>query len=59
MPKTDWYQIRFPITFSQNKKGGMDSVEFEKYVLRSIVPLYSHAQDKKGHWVKDNLGLVR
>jgi hypothetical protein len=33
----------FPITFGQYKKGGMDSVEFEKYVLGSIVPLYPHA----------------
>jgi hypothetical protein len=51
----------FPITFGRNKKGGMDSVEFEKYVLGSIVPLYPHARDKKGHRVllKVDLGPGR
>ena len=29
----------------------MDSEEFEKYVLGSIVPLYPTAQDKPGHCV--------
>jgi hypothetical protein len=41
----------FPVTFGQNKKGGMDSTEFEKYVLGSIVPLYPTAHDKLGHCV--------
>ncbi len=30
----------FPVTFGQNEKGAMDSKEFEKYLLGSIVPLY-------------------
>jgi hypothetical protein len=33
----------FSITFGQNEKGGMDSKEFEEYVLGSIVPLYPTA----------------
>ncbi len=41
----------FPITFGQNEKGGMDSKEFEKYVLGSVVPLYPIARDKPGHRV--------
>jgi hypothetical protein len=40
----------FPITFGQNKKGGMDSKEFKKYVPKSIVPLKT-ARDKPGHCV--------
>ena len=41
----------WPVTFGQNEKGGMDDVEFEKYLMNSIVPLYPHAKDKKGHRV--------
>jgi hypothetical protein len=37
----------FPVMFGQNKKGGMDSEEFKKYVLGSIVQLYP-IQDKTG-----------
>ncbi len=33
----------FLITFGQIKKGGMDSKEFKKYALESIVPLYPTA----------------
>ncbi len=38
----------FPVTFGKNLKAGTDSKEFEKYVLRSIVPLYPTAHDKPG-----------
>ena len=41
----------WPVTFGQNEKGGMDDVEFEKYLMNAIVPLYPHAKDKKGHRV--------
>jgi hypothetical protein len=37
--------------FGQNEKGGMDSEEFEKHVLGSIVPLYPTERDKPGHRV--------
>ncbi len=37
--------------FGQNEKGRINSDEFEKYVLESIVPLYPTAQDKPGHCV--------
>ncbi len=33
----------FPVTFRANEKGGMDSDEFEKYVLGSIKPLFANA----------------
>ncbi len=39
------------MSFGQNKKGGMDNVEFEKYMLNSIVPLFPNARDKAGHRV--------
>ena len=29
----------------------MDDDEFEKYLMNSIVPLFPHAKDKKGHRV--------
>ena len=41
----------WPVTFGQNEKGGMDDIEFEKYLMNSIVPLFPHAKDKKGHRV--------
>jgi hypothetical protein len=41
----------FPVTFGQNEKGGMDSNEFKKYVLGSIIPLYPTARDKPGYRV--------
>jgi hypothetical protein len=41
----------FPVMFGQNKKGGMDSKEFKKCVLGSIVLLYPKARDKPGHLV--------
>ena len=34
--------------FGANEKGGMDSEEFEKYVMNSIVPLYPHARNQLG-----------
>ncbi len=37
-----------PITFGANEKGEMDSEEFEKYVMNSIVPLYPHARNQRG-----------
>ncbi len=41
----------WPVSFGQNEKGGMDDVEFEKYMLNSIVPLFLNARDKAGHRV--------
>ncbi len=41
----------WPVSFGQNEKGGMDDVEFKKYMLNSIVPLFSNARDKAGHCV--------
>ena len=37
--------------FGQNKKGGMESEEFAKYLFGSIVILFPHAKDKPGHRV--------
>ena len=37
--------------FQPNPKGGMDSIEFEKYLWTNIVPLYPDARDGKGLWV--------
>jgi hypothetical protein len=36
------------ISFGMNEKGGMDEVEFEKYVMNSIVPLYPDSDDVPG-----------
>jgi hypothetical protein len=41
----------WPVTFGQNDKEGMDEVEFEKYLLNSIVPLYPDANNMPGHQV--------
>ncbi len=41
----------WPVSFGQNEKRGMDEVEFSKYLLNSIVPLFPHAKDKAGHQV--------
>jgi hypothetical protein len=41
----------WPVLFGQNKKGGMDSEEFVKYLFGSIVILSPHAKDKPGHHV--------
>ena len=41
----------WPVSFGQNKKGGMNEEEFAKYLFNSIVPLFSHAKDKPGHRV--------
>ncbi len=39
----------WPVLFGQNEKVGMDKVEFSKYLLNCIVPLFPHAKDKAGH----------
>jgi hypothetical protein len=39
----------WPVSFGQNKKGGMDIEEFAKYLFGSIVILFPHAKDKPGH----------
>ena len=45
----DVQEVRlWPVTFGANEKGGMDSEEFEKYVMNSIVPLYPHARNQRG-----------
>ncbi len=51
----------WPVTFGQNEKGGMDKVEFEKYLLNSIVPLYLDGKNMPGHLVllKVDSGPVR
>jgi hypothetical protein len=36
------------ILYGMNKEGGMDEVEFEKYVMNSIVPLYPDSDDVPG-----------
>ena len=36
------------VTVNSNKKGGMDAVEFAKYLKASIVPLYPDARDEAG-----------
>ena len=36
------------ISYGMNEKGGMDEVEFEKYVMNSIVPLYPDSDDVPG-----------
>jgi hypothetical protein len=36
-------ECEWPVSFGQNEKGGMDEVEFSKYLLNSIVPLFPHA----------------
>jgi hypothetical protein len=41
----------WPVTFGQNEKGGMDDEEFEKYLMKSIVPLYPNAKDRPGKCV--------
>jgi len=41
----------WPVTFGQNEKAGMDEVEFEKYLLNFIVPLYPDAKNMLGHRV--------
>lgn len=37
-----------PCTFGMNDKGGMNSVEFEKYIRGSILPLYPDIADTPG-----------
>ncbi len=45
-----WEEERsWPVTFGQNEKGGMDKVEFEKYLLNAINPLYPNAKNMPGH----------
>jgi hypothetical protein len=44
----------WPVTFGVNEKGGMDSEEFEKYDMNSIVPLYPHARNQRGKRVMLN-----
>ncbi len=36
------------ILYGMNKKGGMDEVEFKKYVMNSIVPLYTDSDNVPG-----------
>jgi len=51
----------WPVTFGANEKGGMDSEEFEKYVMNSIIPLYPHVRNQHGKHVmlKVDSGPVR
>ena len=41
----------WPVTLGMNEKGGMDTVEFEKYIFGSIVPLYDNSVDIPGRRV--------
>ena len=38
----------FEVTFGMNAKGGMDAVEFRKYIRLNIMPLYPDVEDKPG-----------
>ena len=38
----------WPTTFGMNEKGGMDSIEFYKYITNSILPLYPDAANENG-----------
>ncbi len=38
----------WPILFGINEKGGMDEVEFEMYIMGSIVPLFLDLEDAAG-----------
>jgi hypothetical protein len=51
----------WPVTFGQNEKRWIDEVEFEKYLLNCIVPLYPDAKNMPGHRVllKDHSGPGR
>ncbi len=35
-------------TFGMNQKGGMDDIEFEKFIFNSIVPIYPNTADTPG-----------
>ena len=39
---------KFPVTFGMNGKGGMDSVELQKYIDTAILPLYPDIADVPG-----------
>ena len=51
----------WPVTFGANEKGGMDSEEFEKYVMNLIILLYPHVRNQHGKRVmlKVDSGPVR
>ena len=38
---------KWPVTFVMNAKGGMDDVEFRKYLRGSILTLFPNAKDEK------------
>ena len=44
-------EAMWPCTFGANEKGGMDKIEFEKYLRTAIMPLYPNAEPEKGKWV--------
>ena len=37
----------WPITVGMNERGGMDDVEFDEYLSKSLIPLYPGAEDVK------------
>ena len=40
--------VSLPCTFGMNEKAGMNSIELDKYIKNSILPLYPDIQDIKG-----------
>ena len=38
---------KWPVIFGMNAKGGMDDVEFRKYLRGYILPLFPDAKDDK------------
>ena len=41
-------RVSLPCTFGMNEKAGMNSIEFDKYLMKAIVPLYPDIEDKPG-----------
>lgn len=44
-------EVLKPVSYGTNEKGGMDDVEFAKYLRNAILPLYPNAAPEKGKWV--------
>ena len=44
-------EVLKPVSYGTNEKGGMDDIEFAKYLRNAIMPLYPNAAPEKGKWV--------
>lgn len=44
----------WPLALGMNIRGGMDELEFKKYIMRPIVPLYPNADVVNGRQVMLN-----